>query len=312
MKQAIFTVVNGAWVNELNIFVESWIRNKPADVDYILVHDGTLNTERLNHQPDILTTIPQEYIKRLKQGEGEVHKALKKGWEINSARIFIMDIYKDVYDKLIYFDADVLVVDLQAFLEYTPVKLIAAVEAEFTRESIEIVEKETNFRLANKIRILEQRRLNPLGYVNNGVMIINTVKLRSLPFNLSEMFVRTFGQLAFIDQDFINLVFSNDIEYLDRSFNYIPLPMLRDSKGTLVKYGKDAQKYYDKPVGNLKAIHYISGWRPWLISDTPKYEILNVKPVMDVYMQALERTPNVDKRFYRSAQENYGTYVKEL
>lgn len=309
MKQAIFTVVNSKWRNELNVFTQSWYHSKPADVDYILVHDGKVDPVNLNHQPDVVLTIPESYVKRLQISDK--HTYLKPGWEIISARIFILDILKDKYDKLLYLDADTLVVDLPALLTYFPQKTIAAVEAEFSRESIDIIDQEIGFGLGKKIRILEQRRLNPSGYVNSGVMIINTERLRNLPFNISELFVRTFKELVFIDQDFINLAFSNDIEYLDRSYNYIPLPVLKDSSNNLVKYGQVAQEYYNRPLTDLKVIHYISGWRPWQPSATPKYEVLDVSPVMKIYREVVDNTPGIDETFRRSVEENYSSYVKK-
>lgn len=308
MKQAIFTVVNRRWVNELNIFVESWYKDKPSDVDYVLVHDGSITLDLLNYQPDVVLTLPQEQINRLKQTD--LHRFLKDGWQINCGRIFIMDMLKDKYDKLLYFDTDTLVVNLQALLNYNPKKTIAAVEAEFTRQSIDIIDREIGLGLAKKIRILEQRRLNPNGYVNSGVMIINTKNLRNLSFNISEVFIRTFTNLVYIDQDFINLLFSEDIEYLDRSFNFIPLPTLRNSDGEVVKYGPKSQEYIDKYLDDLKVIHYISGWRPWLPSDTVKHETLDVTPIMQIYAEVIKRTPNIDKRFFKSFEENYKSYAK--
>ena len=309
MKQAIFTVVNSTWKNELNIFVESWIQDKPSDVDYILVHDGSIDPSMLNHQPDILTILPEELVDRLTRTD--VHRFLKTGWQINCGRIFVMDMFKDKYDKLLYFDADTLVVDLPALLRYTPVKTIAAVEAEFTRESIEIVDKETGFGLASKVRILEQRRLNPSGYVNNGVMIINTSNLRKLPFNISELFIRTFGHLVFIDQDFINVAFSNDIEYLDRSYNLIPFPTLRDSDNNPIEYGTKSQEYFDQPLSDLKVIHYISGWRPWQPTKINKAKMLNVDRLIEIYLEVFNRTPNLDQEFRRSVKENFRDYIRK-
>lgn len=309
MKQAIFTVVNGAWINQLNIFVESWYKDKPDDVDYILVHDGTIGLEDLNHKPDLMVELEEKWLNSLVKTEA--HRFLKPSWKINCGRIFIMDLYKEKYDKLIYFDADTVVVDLQAFLNYHPQKSIAAVEAEFTRESISIVDDETGFGLTNKLRILEQRRLNPSGYVNNGVLIINTAKLRNLPFNISEVFIRTFGRLEFIDQDFINLVFSKDIEYLDRSYNFIPLPILRDSTGAVIQYGEATQNYFNKPLDRLKAIHYISGWRPWEPTEELKSEVLNVNKIVEIYNELIERTPKIYNMFRRSVKENSKYYIRK-
>lgn len=309
MKQAIFTVVNGAWINELNVFVESWIKDKPSDVDYILVHDGTLDTSRLNHQPDLLTVIPKNYINRLQKSEA--HRYLKTGWKINSARIFMMDILKGNYDKLLYFDADTIVVDLPAFLDYCPEKTIAAVEAEFTRESIGMVSEDTGLNLSGKVRIIEQRLLNPSGYINNGVMIIDANRLRNIPFNISELFIRTFKELVFIDQDFINLAFSEDIEYLDRSFNVIPLPTMEGPDKEVVEYSTQVQEYYDRAVSSAKAFHYISGWRPWQPSKLAKSDILDVTVAMEAYMKVIRRTPNIDPNFAKSAEENYLTYVRK-
>lgn len=302
MRTAIFTIINNSWIDIFNVFIESWIHDKPTNVDFILFHDDTFDLNSLNYKPDYFIKIPNDVYLLKKQKNQIFHKT---NWHINSSRIFIIEEYKNIYDQMIYLDADTIVLDINSLINYESDKSICAVKNEFTEEIIELLQKYNKIDIKRYKRYTDQIEINPNGYINAGVLILNMTKIRKLPFNIKTLFIKMFPTLTFNDQDFINIIFSNDIEYLDREYNYMPLPILKNKNSEIIIYDDKIKSLYSSYDNKLKVIHYLSGWRLWDNSIlNEKSKLLNIDKIIYEYMKFFHKTNNLSINFTKKVLYN--------
>jgi len=302
IKIAILTTINKDWIDIFNVFVESWIIDKPKNVDFIVYHNGGVNLEMMNHKPEFLKEFEETKLKKLMEFTN--HKHYKPGWSIMAARIFALEELRDKYDYLLYLDADTIVCDLPALLSLRTESYLIAVKSEFSDDSAELIQKCLNINISSYLRHEEQLNINPNNYINAGVMMFNLNKVNSLPFNISTLFIYSFPNLPFIDQDFINLIFSKNIEIVDRSYNFCCPPILVvDKKHTpfTSEIISHYMNYMDKPI----VIHYINGWRPWDVSYVEKYDIFPFDKMIKIYLDVFYRTPNLNQSFIKKIEMIY-------
>jgi lipopolysaccharide biosynthesis glycosyltransferase len=305
MSKCIFTVVNDEWVDILNVFTEAWIRDKPKNVDYILYHDGTVDYATLNHKPDVFKEINPELLKHLNyilnNRDEKITIEGLKGFNLSimAARIFALEELKTEYDYSLYLDADVIVRDLSSLLSLKPTASIAAVECEFSLEAIALIKHYMKIDLKARLRYAERHYYSPHGYINAGVMMFNNNKINyKLPFNISKLFIHCVSSLKFLDQDFINMLFAYDIEYLDRSYNFCCPPILYDSENKVIPYPKEIIDYYLEALDDSKVIHYIAGWRPWHpITCIKKADIFPFAKVVPHWLDVFKKTPSLRSFF---------------
>lgn len=86
-------------------------------------------------------------------------------------------------------------------------------------------------------------------YINSGVLLLNTKKLRELRFE--ELFIDCLSVVTFDvapDQDLLNAIFKNKILHIDEKWNKMPI----------------AETI---PENEIQLIHYNLNFKPWLIDD---------------------------------------------
>jgi lipopolysaccharide biosynthesis glycosyltransferase len=305
VKIAIVATINKDWIDIFNVFVESWIKDKPKDVDFIVYHGGDVKLEMMNYEPNILKEVGKDKLETLNKLTN--HKHYKPGWNIMASRIFALEELRSKYDYLLYLDADTIVCDLPSLLSLRTESYLIAVESEFVDETAELIQQYLTVDVSKYLTYKEQRYINPNGYINAGVMMFNLNKVNSLPFDISIMFISCFSNLPFIDQDFINLLFSNDIEIVDRSYNFCCPPALVVDK-SIVPYSKEIVNHYLKYLDKPKVIHYINGWRPWDIGYTKKSDIFPFDKILTFYLDVFRRTPNLNQLFVDRVEGIYKQY----
>ena len=99
-----------------------------------------------------------------------------------------------------------------------------------------------------------ETRLGISDYVNAGILMINTKKLRETG-KMEEFWDLVAspdykGELP--DQDALNIIFENDIKEIGARFNTFPL---------------NPDKYADYLIENAVIIHFVSGHKPWKAED---------------------------------------------
>lgn len=139
------------------------------------------------------------------------------------------------YDKVIYIDADTVVLDDISKLYNVQLNrcLVGAVVDEVVLSSQLFIDY---------VQICLGVRCDK--YFNSGVMLLNTRLLRNCM--LEERFLSSLNQSCYEvapDQDFLNVFCKNRVKYLDRGWNKMPITK-QDVKG-------------------IKLIHYNLNFKPW-------------------------------------------------
>lgn len=155
-------------------------------------------------------------------------------------RFFIPDLFPN-YEKVLYLDCDIIILDDISKLYNTDIKdYYAAAAVEEVMQTVpvfgEYVEK--NLGVPRK------------QYFNAGVLLINNK--RFLKFKIAEKFVELSKQYTFRvtqDEDYLNVLLKDKVKLVDLGWN------------------KTAYKNPEFDDKDLKLIHYKINWKPWHYED---------------------------------------------
>lgn len=195
----------------------------------------------------------------------------KRHYSLNAfARYFIPDI-KPELKKVLYLDSDIIVRDdiLKLWNYDLNGKSIAAVSEKFNRVN-GIYLKEN----------IDSNYSNIENYFNTGVLVLDVegIKKESLMQQCIEKTIELSDKLSCPDQDVLNIVFEDKVQYLPDEFNFMP-DLLEASYFPF--YG---EVYSNKIKDNAKIIHYVAG-KPWF----------NLSCVSDYFWEVAKKT-----KFYES------------
>lgn len=155
-------------------------------------------------------------------------------------RFLIPELLKDMTDKVLYLDADIICLN----------NIMSLKDIIFKNDTIVAVVEETN-------DYVVQTQINKLGlqrnrYFNSGMLYINIPKW--LKFNINNKLLialREQTELKFPDQDVLNIVLENKCQYIDKKYNYT----------FDVRY-KTNRYIYDLP-DDIVFLHYVGRYKPW-------------------------------------------------
>ncbi len=151
-------------------------------------------------------------------------------------RFFIPDLFPD-YDKVLYLDCDIIVLDDISKLYNTDIKdYYAAAAVEEVMQTVKVFGDYTVKNLGVPTET----------YFNAGVLLINNK--RFLKFKVAEKFVELSKQYTFRvtqDEDYLNVLLKNKVKLVDLGWN------------------KTAYKNPEFNDADLKLIHYKINWKPW-------------------------------------------------
>lgn len=170
-------------------------------------------------------------------------------------RLFIPIAMPD-YDKIFYLDSDIIINhDISEIFEIETDKKIIA-----TRDSITTMLYDNCWEKDYLINNLNFQ--NPHDYCNAGVILFYNKNINLAEYALK---IKNFPKdkyLRFLDQDILNLIFCNDIEFVSKKWNY--------------EFGREFctpdyinrvdEKYKEDIIdakNNYKIIHYTTGHKPW-------------------------------------------------
>ncbi len=151
-------------------------------------------------------------------------------------RFFIPDLFPD-YDKVLYLDCDIIVLDDISKLYNTDISDYYAAAA---LEEVMQTEKVFGDYTVKCLGVPTET------YFNAGVLLINNK--RFLKFKIAEKFVELSKQYTFRvtqDEDYLNVLLKGKVKLVDLGWN------------------KTAYKNPDFDDGDLKLIHYKINWKPW-------------------------------------------------
>ncbi len=160
---------------------------------------------------------------------------------VNYYRLFLTDILPEKISKIIYLDADIIVLKSLLPLWNTDIKdyAIAAVHGK-------------NVERANDLGIMDNQ------YFNSGVMLINVDYWRKIDaFRKFKNFMSEHSQkIKFWDQDVLNHTFQNEAYSLSNIYN---------------------QSAIDKITKETVVLHYMGKHKPWNIHYRGKYRMVFLK-----------------------------------
>ena len=215
------------WYVYLANLVYSIIVNNNVEKIYLIIEDDKIdyidykNIEfiNINKKPEIIKTTSPNY---------NTHYS-----KMSYVRCYFTKLLKD--DKILYIDADTLVVD--------------------NIEDLWNIDLEDNVIAGVHEPGEWNRHLNTYGlndsYINSGVLLMDLKKIREERLDDSMIYLLNNNKYAFPDQDVINLVCRNRIKHINNIYN--------SSETTGI-------------VDNAKILHYIRGNKGW-IKSSPRSDI---------------------------------------
>lgn len=154
-------------------------------------------------------------------------------------RFLIPLILKDVIDKVLYLDADI--VCLNSIEKLKKINIDDKIVA--------VIEESNDYVVEKRIKYLN---LKSKKYFNSGVLYININSWINKNINDKLInYAKLATDLMFPDQDILNVVLEEDCLYIDRKYNYT----------FDVRY-KPNRYIYDLPK-DIVFLHYVGKYKPW-------------------------------------------------
>ncbi|PWJ43290.1 glycosyltransferase family 8 protein [Sediminitomix flava] len=178
-------------------------------------------------------------------------------------RLILAEVLPVHLDKILYLDVDILVVGSILPLWKTDLQDRSIGASEDISKSFF-----RNYKLDLGLKKESQ-------YFNAGVLLIDLKKWR-----LNNIFSKALSILKeedflfrFWDQDILNILFEDDITFLDRKWNYSGL--------------SHSKRYYNRQIYDARIIHFIAGgkFKPWHDSCEHPYAILFQKYLSDSFFR---------------------------
>ncbi|MEW9699980.1 DUF4422 domain-containing protein [Paenibacillus sp. SI8] len=198
------------------------------------------------------------------------------------------------YEKVIYLDVDLIVMkDIYYLYEYDmDNKSLAGVIDIVSAGVINGFDKKQKNYYKEHVLIKET---NLLKMINGGVLILDLNKMRSRYTSHELLRYAELGNFQFCDQDVLNALFQDDIEYLPFNWNIDPF-----SEGDFRHYvstfaPKNTFMLFKAAINEPYIIHFAGTEKPWfnfelkysdvfwkLLRETPYYEYILNKRMLDV------------------------------
>ena len=180
-------------------------------------------------------------------------------------RFFLPNIFKN-FDKILYLDSDLIILDDIAKLVNIKVNKLLSVANDimimmelYNNTEIIYENKYINFKdYLNNILKLK----NSTNYFQAGVALYNIKKC--LEFNFKEKClenIKRFNQLITVDQDILNIICENNVDFIDLSWNVEWNLYFKDNKESVLP--ANIYKKYISAYNNPKILHYCSSIKPW-------------------------------------------------
>lgn len=242
------------------VAIESLFRNKKPETNcfiHILASNITRQSQdtfaklaKENFEVEVLDLSQSEILKKCKIEN--LHVSTAALYKFNIAELF------PDYTKMLYMDGDVLVKKDLTELYLTD---ISDVYAAVVKD-----QKPTTYQPPQ----VEKLHINHSAYFNSGVMLLNLEKLRRDKMSEKLIEYRIRGINYFMDQDALNVVFSEKVKYLSLLYNVM-------SSVTGYFKTKDILEYYELHDITTKEeiyeqatiIHLCTKYKPWDYTNVP-------------------------------------------
>jgi len=306
----VIFAINNDYVKQLATAIVSILHNSKSNIEF-----NILATNISDENKAILSKLGKNvnFIDMNKITENfdlEKYMARRENYEYISIetyyRFFIPELFPQ-YDKILYFDADILVLDdiSKFYSEDISNEYAGAVQDMWIEEHLE-----SGAKVFDGVSFDEyfEKKLHKktLKYFNAGILLLNLAKIRqdNVVDRLWE-FTRQNSPLHFQDQDVLNAVFEGYVKFVDIKWN-----TLKDVEylGKVLK-NKQHKNMCKKVKPGI--VHYVGSNKPWIWADFHYYGYRFIKEWWDYYCQ----TPYFEKSDYDiykmiKYSKKYGLYFE--
>lgn len=325
----IFFAINNNYVAQLTVTIISILENSDKNNRFIF---NILSSDISDENKKIIKSLSYLNKNTLFNfiDTTEIHKKfdLKKFMSVRDGydyitidtyiRFFISDLCPQ-YDKVIYLDSDLIVLDdLQKLYHEDITDYVMGVVQDISME----VSIKNDFTITSNnmsfseyfVNVLKKKKLK---YFNVGVLLLNLKEFREKSImNDLIKFAEENSPLYFQDQDIMNAVLENKVLYLDSKWNLLKdfafYISLIENKSRI----EELKKCYKKPG----IIHYVGENKPWIYKEKFYYDYERIKDWWKYYrksplyknkdeliFKAINKHPSYKHKIWT---ENYFTYIQ--
>lgn len=190
------------------------------------------------------------------QSEHMLQEFYMKDFTVSPAAItkfFLAEILEDL-DRVIYLDGDVIVQgDLEELFDVSLENKYAAVVRDVIAEKM-------------VPSMMKRLKSNLKHYFNSGMMVLNLKKMRMDNISTKLLNYRRDGINYFMDQDALNIVFDENVNYISCKYNYmITLHENLCEEDLRVECNLDVDKTECERMMEAKILHLTGREKPWMV-----------------------------------------------
>lgn len=243
----IVFAINDNYVPYCGVAIKSLMENASEEYIYKLhIFYSTLSDYNIQRMESMSTD--NIHIKCMNVSQAIPNVKLKNKNHVSKETVYriIAPIVLNEYDKILYLDSDMIILDDVAKLFNIDIgeSVLGAVEEKLT---------------SRFIQYLTERNIESEGYFNSGVLLLNTKKL--IEKNILEKVVEVLNNevvYLYPDQDSLNLVCDNDIVYLPDEWN-VEWHLIHHIDQVVDKHKNIMMSIKDK----IHIIHFTSAVKAW-------------------------------------------------
>lgn len=293
----IVFAINNTYAKQLATVIVSILSASSASYEFNILSRDIDNTNK-----EKLLSIKQKYSNAefnfvdmsnvVKNFDLEKYLSKRENYNYISAetyfRFFIPEIFSQ-YEKILYLDADILVLDDLEKLFNTDIEdVYAGVSHDIAVEEF-IIRRKEKTQISNQdfyTYITKKLHKKSMDYFNAGALLLNLKKIRKdgVVQKLWDFMAKE-SPLEFQDQDALNAVLDTNVKYIDYRWNVIKGAYRRKSPNKINK-----KKAYENPG----IFHYVSVNKPWMLH----YEISKYDYILE-WWKYYKQTP-----FYTECDED--------
>lgn len=233
---------------------------------YLLFTDISLEHQRRLKQMEqdnisIFCMDIKEHIENIHDFKGVNHLSVE-----TICRLYISELLPQ-YDKILYLDSDILVLDDVYHLYQQDIKdhIFLVAENALCPFVIDYFNTHLN--------------VHPNKSFNAGILVINTKKFLSEEIKekclalLIEDWANETQQFWFQDQDVLNIVCHNKVAFFPMNWNLEWVHNLQGAKDDIYLLIPESKKIFDEAKKDISVLHYGSATKPWSFPEEPLAEL---------------------------------------
>lgn len=314
MKIPVVFCIDANYVLQLSVVISSIVKKSKNEFEFIVlvnnVQDGDIDLIRAT-----LRGLPKKHSLSVIKYSEELgccrNSFLNKNQTYNYIsnvtffRLCISDILKN-YNKVIYLDSDVLVLDeLEELYNINIENLYAA----GVKDPYVTSEKVLNENVTGKFNCVCREYLRNVlhvdenNYFNAGVLLLNLEKMRS--DNITEKlisFCQKYSPLNYQDQDVLNSIFYRKFKFIDERWNAFVGRVFQDQRNAILENKTNRSTY--------SIVHFCGKEKPWNTRN-PAYPYLSLW--IDLYRKIMPKfDQDLTKKINQLKKESNKAYVRLL